>query len=60
VGRNVLDIFALCYHIQLRQNGHGLQPDREGPEHTVGCEAFVEEEGEHHRGDVETPVGEGV
>ena len=60
VRRDVLDVLRLCYHVQLRQDRHCLQPDRIGPQHTVESEVSVEEERQHQCSQVEGPVGEGV
>lgn len=57
---DVLDVLALRDHVQLRQNGHRLQPDRERPEDAVHREGLVEEEGQDGGPEVERPVREGV
>ena len=35
MGCYILDIFALRYHVKLRQNGCSLQPDRKSPQHAI-------------------------
>ena len=60
VGSDVLDVTALGDHVELRQNRHRLQPDRVGPQHSVGREVPVEEEGQYQGCEVDGPVREGV
>ena len=41
VGRDVLDISKFVYHVELRQNGQGLQPHAERPQKIDWVQRFV-------------------
>lgn len=60
VGRDVFDVLAARDHVELGQDGAGLEPDGEGPEDAVQREGLMEEEGEDCGGEVECPMREGI
>lgn len=56
MGRYVFDVLASRDHVELRQDGSRLQPDRERPEYAVEGEGLVEEEGQNCGGEVKGPM----
>ena len=41
VRSDVLDIAQFVNHVELREDGEGLEPDAEGPQEVDGIEGFV-------------------
>ena len=60
VSRYVFDVLASGDHVELRQDGARLQPDRKRLENAVERDGLMEEEGEDCGGEVECPMREGI
>lgn len=57
---DVLDVLVLGNHVQLRQDGQGLKPDRKGPEYSVQSEIRVHNEPQHDSQEIQPVVRKGV